>query len=82
MPAHHAQELDHNGFFLAPVRGEGASMMNMDMMARNQMDQMPVIRHGPIISHILDAAISCSGPSDPRLFTLLENDEMAQVHKN
>ena len=27
----------------------------------------------------LETAISCSGPSDPRLFTLLENDEMAQA---
>ena len=37
------------------------------------------VRHGPVISHILDTAITCTGPQDPRLFTLLENDEMAQV---
>ena len=37
------------------------------------------MRHGPVISHILDTAITCTGPQDPRLFTLLENDEMAQV---
>ena len=54
-------------------------MSSMEMMNRNQMDQMPVLRHGPVIAHILDSAITCSGPSDPRLFTLLENDEMAQV---
>ena len=55
-------------------------MSSMDVMTRNQsLDQLPVLRHGPVITHILDSAISCSGPSDPRLFTLLENDEMAQV---
>ena len=40
---------------------------------------MPVLRHGPVIAHILDTAITCTGPQDPRLFTLLENDQMAQV---
>ena len=56
-------------------------MSSMEMMMRNQPvpEQLPVLRHGPVITHILDSAISCSGPSDPRLFTLLENDEMAQV---
>ena len=52
LPAHSLQELDHNGFFLPPVRGEGASMSSMDVMSRVQMDQMPVIRHGPVISHM------------------------------
>ena len=38
-----------------------------------------MLRHGPMIAHILDTAITCTGPQDPRLFTLLENDQMAQV---
>ena len=50
------------------------------MMTRGMnLETMPVLRHGPVLAHILDAAITCNGPSDPRLFTLLENDEMAQV---
>ena len=52
----------------------------MEMMTRGMnLETMPVLRHGPVLAHILDAAITCNGPSDPRLFTLLENDEMAQV---
>ena len=39
-----------------------------------------MLRHGPVIAHILDTAITCTGPQDPRLFTLLENDQMAQVN--
>ena len=44
VPAHTMPELDHNGFFLPPVRGEGASMSSMEMMTRMQMEQMPVLR--------------------------------------
>ena len=36
-------------------------------------------RHGPVVAHILDTAAASTGPSDPRLMTLLENDDMAQV---
>ena len=47
--------------------------------APDRVDNLPVLRHGPMIAHILDTAITCTGPQDPRLFTLLENDQMAQV---
>lgn len=66
------------GFFLAPARGEGASLTGLGG-APDRVDNLPVLRHGPMIAHILDTAITCSGPQDPRLFTLLENDQMAQV---
>ena len=59
---------------------QGAGLASMEMMTRGMnLETMPVLRHGPVLAHILDAAITCNGPSDPRLFTLLENDEMAQV---
>ena len=32
-----------------------------------------------MIAHILDTAASASGPHDPKLLSLLENDDMAQV---
>ena len=40
---------------------------------------MEMFRHGPMVTHILDTAAASTGPSDPRLMTLLENDDMAQV---
>ena len=52
VPAHSQQELDHNGFYLPPVRGEGASMSSMAVMGRVGMEQLPVIRHGPVITHM------------------------------
>ena len=80
LPPHSPHELDHNNFFLPPVRGDGASQTSMDLISRaGQPELMPVLRHGPVIAHILDTAIASQGPADPRLFTLLENDEMAQV---
>ena len=69
------------GFFLAPARGEGASLSAGLGGGPDRVDNLPVLRHGPMIAHILDTAITCSGPQDPRLFTLLENDQMAQVNK-
>ena len=52
----------------------------MDLISRTgQPEMMPVLRHGPVLAHILETAISSQGPADPRLFTLLENDDMAQV---
>ena len=60
---------------------QGAGLASMEMMTRGMnLETMPVLRHGPVLAHILDAAITCNGPSDPRLFTLLENDEMARVN--
>eukprot|EP00090_Calanus_glacialis_P000637 TRINITY_DN10415_c0_g1_i1.p1 TRINITY_DN10415_c0_g1~~TRINITY_DN10415_c0_g1_i1.p1 ORF type:complete len:938 (+),score=322.63 TRINITY_DN10415_c0_g1_i1:89-2902(+) len=80
LPPHSPHELDHNNFFLPPMRGEGASTTSMDLISRSgQPELMPVLRHGPVIAHILDTAIASQGPADPRLFTLLENDEMAQA---
>jgi len=80
LPPHSPHELDHNNFFLPPMRGEGASQMSMDQISRGgQIELMPVLRHGPVIAHILDTAIASQGPADPRLVTLLENDEMAQA---
>ena len=70
------------GFFLAPARGEGASLSAGLGGGPDRVDNLPVLRHGPMIAHILDTAITCSGPQDPRLFTLLENDQMAQVKDN
>ena len=32
-----------------------------------------------MVAHILDTAASSSGPLDPKLYSLLENDDMAQV---
>merc|ERR1719300_2190557 len=55
------------------------SQTSMDLTAGRQTELMPVLRHGPVIAHILDTAISSQGPADPRLFTLLENDDMAQA---
>ena len=60
------------------MRGEGASLSGLGG-APDRVDNLPVLRHGPTIAHILDTAITCTGPQDPRLFTLLENDQMAQV---
>ena len=34
-----------------------------------------------MIAHILDTAASASGPQDPKLLSLLENDDMAQVRQ-
>merc|ERR1712173_535576 len=52
----------------------------LDQISRGgQIELMPVLRHGPVIAHILDTAIASQGPADPRLVTLLENDEMAQA---
>jgi len=80
LPPHSPHELDHNNFFLPPMRGEGASQISMDQISRGgQPELMPVLRHGPVIAHILDTAIASQGPADPRLFSLLENDEMAQA---
>ena len=41
-------------------------------------EHLPVLRHGPMIARILDTALASTGPGDPRLYHLLENDEMAQ----
>jgi len=80
LPPHSPHELDHNNFFLPPMRGEGASQASLDQISRSgQPELMPVLRHGPVIAHILDTAIASQGPADHRLFTLLENDEMAQA---
>ena len=66
---------------MAPPRGEGVSLSGLGG-APDRVDNLPVLRHGPMIAHILDTAITCTGPQDPRLFTLLENDQMAQVKDN
>ena len=65
---------------MAPPRGEGVSLSGLGG-APDRVDNLPVLRHGPMIAHILDTAITCTGPQDPRLFTLLENDQMAQVQR-
>jgi len=80
VPPHRPQELDRNNFYLPPVRGEGVGLASsLSQGGGQQQANLPVLRHGPVIAHILDSAISSSGPSDPRLFTLLENDDMAQA---
>merc|ERR1719221_796049 len=59
LPPHSPHELDHNNFFLPPMRGEGASQTSMDQISRGgQPELMPVLRHGPVIAHILDTAIA------------------------
>jgi len=75
MPAHNPMELDHRNFFLPPEKGSGNVMDDIGGMP----EAMPVLRHGPQLAHILDTAMSSTGPKDPRLFHLLENDNMAQA---
>ena len=58
---------------MAPPPGEGASLSGLGPQAPDS------VVHDPIITHILDTAIMSTGPQDPRLITLLENDQMAKV---
>ena len=39
---------------------------------------MPVLRHGEEIAYIVDTAYSATGPQDPTLFSLIQDDESAQ----
>ncbi|XP_023321158.1 uncharacterized protein LOC111695917 isoform X2 [Eurytemora carolleeae] len=78
MPPHNPMELDHRNFYLPPEKGSGGPNTEiMNDIASPEL--MPVLRHGPVMAHILDTAMSCTGPSDPRLYHLLENDTMAQA---
>ena len=76
LPPHHAGQLDSNSFFLQAQYGEGAPP---GFASIERPERVPVLRHGPMVAHILDTAASSSGPLDPKLFSLLENDDMAQV---
>jgi len=81
MPPHNPVELDHRNFFLPPEKAASGpkEMINMMEDLGGSPEMMPVLRHGPMLAHILDTAMSCTGPSDPRLHHLLENDQQAQA---
>jgi len=44
-----------------------------------RLDSLPVFRHGTDAVRICDEALSVSGPADPRIFRIIQNDENAQM---
>jgi len=75
LPAHSPDQLDCRGFHL-PGEAGGPVLPAPSPAA---LELLPVLKHGSAIAHILDTAVTSTGPTDPRLFTLLECDEMAQA---
>ena len=39
---------------------------------------LPVIRHGMDVAELVEAAIKASGPGDPAIRRMVDNDQMAQ----
>eukprot|EP00088_Acartia_fossae_P051852 TRINITY_DN5832_c0_g1_i10.p1 TRINITY_DN5832_c0_g1~~TRINITY_DN5832_c0_g1_i10.p1 ORF type:complete len:933 (-),score=328.00 TRINITY_DN5832_c0_g1_i10:867-3665(-) len=92
VPAHSQMDLDMNNFFLAPLKDYANPGAEKEAM-QERMGGMggpgmpgpggehlpPVLRHGPVVAHMLETCISAQGPMDPRLMNLIENDEMAQA---
>ena len=49
---------------------------NIEEFAREH--DLPVIRHGMDVAEMVETAIKASGPADPAIRRMIENDQMAQ----
>ena len=49
---------------------------NIEEFAREH--DLPVIRHGMQVAEMVEAAIKASGPADPAIRRMIDNDQMAQ----
>ncbi len=72
----------HMGGMAGAMGGMGGSMMQPYPMERfapgPHWRHLPVLRHGPEVAHMVEVAATASGPRDPSLMHLIEDDAMAQ----
>ena len=60
------------------TRGAGAAAAASDTgLSEYDLESLPVLRHGLDVAQVVEGAILSTGPSDPILYSLIQNDDLA-----
>jgi len=83
LPPTQPNMLGLNNFALAPnfnrERERDAENEKAMQELESTLPDVPVLRHGPLVVHMIETCINSPGPHDPRLMNLIDSEKTAQV---